>query len=201
MCHQAAGNGLPVQDTQVIRAIRAFKERLGMATGNALVVCHACLPAYSKKRKSFEGKIIQHVVIGALVFLVLAGLPILAGQFSIMGFFFGLAAAALILALCLVDYIPPLNDPERAARYLEEMEQARAAQAQAVVPSGPRPVQSVFSSLWPDKAKKNESAPAGAPHAPGTTNAVSSQGPARTGPKNPSHPKSGPTRKSDKRKR
>ncbi len=212
MCHQTVGNGLSVQDTQVIRAIRGIKGRLGAATGNVLVVCPACLPVHAKKRKIFEGKVIQHVIIGALVLLVLAGLPLLAGQFSILGFLFGIAIAVLVVGLCLVDYIPPLEDLEGAARLLERMEQERLSQAQAAAPSGPRPVQSIFSSFWPKKqdapAARPPSPPvfAGAPNHPSGTQAPASA-PTISGahsvhsPRSGARPREAPSKKSSKRKR
>ncbi|MFH1095393.1 MAG: hypothetical protein V1728_04205 [Candidatus Micrarchaeota archaeon] len=210
MCHQTVGNGLSVQDTQVIRTIRGIKERLGAATGNVLVVCPACLPVHAKKRKIFEGKVIQHVIIGALVLLVLAGLPLLAGQFSILGFLFGIAIAVLVVGLCLVDYIPPLEDLEGAARLIERMEQERLSQAPASAPAGPRPVESIFSSFWPKKqdapAARPPSPPAyrGAPSRPSADPESPGERfvpPTPSGHSRPPARKSVPARKSSKRKR
>ncbi len=108
ICHQEK-SGEAVADTTVIRAIRAIKRKLNLATNNTLVVCPACRPAHAARRKSYEHKWMMHLLLGLGLVVLAIALPLLTGAgFNLLSILFVLLLAGLVAALALLDYMPPL---------------------------------------------------------------------------------------------
>ena len=107
ICHNERA-GERVADTSVIRTIRTVKERLHMATNNTLVVCPECLTAHAKKLKSYERKMLMHAVFAGFIILLIILVPLLAGSFNPGAILVGFIMGALLIALPLLDYVPPL---------------------------------------------------------------------------------------------
>ena len=121
ICSKEA-QGIPVEDTQVIKAIRALKQKFGIASNNKLVVCAESMEEYKKRRKSFEGKLLFHSVAALFLVAVSVLLPLFGGRFEIAGFFMVLLLAIFLVGLALLSYVPPL---ERGAVAEEQTSQAK----------------------------------------------------------------------------
>lgn len=118
ICAKEVPRGKMVQDDWVITAIRAVKRKLGIARNNTLVVCEGCMEEYKKKRSAYEKRLIQHIVIGAVVLIIFILLPLFAGGFSLWSVLLGLLFAAGVLALSAFNHCPKLYDepqPSHAA--------------------------------------------------------------------------------------
>lgn len=124
MCHNER-SGEQVADTVVIRAIRRVKERLNMATNNSLVVCSDCLEAHARRLKSYERKMLLHAALAVILVILVIFVPLLAGAFNPGSILVGLLMGGLIIALPLMDYVPPL------ASGRDVLAEIKAAQAQA----------------------------------------------------------------------
>jgi len=122
-------NGALVEDTLMIRTIRAAKQKAGIAKNNTLVVCQNCTEAHAKRRHNFERKWATHLVMGVGLVLLIVGLPlILGGVFSLTGFIFAPLIAIFIALLALFDYAPPLAaGAAPSASTAAKMESATAA--------------------------------------------------------------------------
>lgn len=111
-----SSDGALVEDTRTIQTIRAIKMRLNMAQNNTLVVCPSCTETHAKKRKNFEGKLTFNIAIGVGIILLLVVLPpLLGGTFNISSLLFAPLLAILIIALPMLDYVPPLAKGEAGA--------------------------------------------------------------------------------------
>jgi len=107
---EEAPDGYPVEDTQVIKAIRAVKQKLNMASNNKLVVSKSNYELYKKKRKDFEQKLILHVAAGALLLLVSIVFPLFSGRgVEFVSVFMVLLLAAFLVVLAGLSYIPPIK--------------------------------------------------------------------------------------------
>ncbi|MFA5108575.1 MAG: hypothetical protein WC492_03540 [Candidatus Micrarchaeia archaeon] len=124
-------HGIPVEDTQVIKAIRAIKQRFAIASNNKLVVCAESMEEYKKRRKSFEGKMLFHSVAGLFLVVVSILLPLFGGRFEIIGFFMVLLLAIFLVGLALLSYVPPLEKSALAAEEAKEQAQKQAQQNQS----------------------------------------------------------------------
>lgn len=93
-------SGYAVREDAVIKAIRAVKQKLNMAKGNTLIVCHSCVEPYKKKRSEFERALVQYGLLGAFLLLLLVVVPLLIGG----GFNLGTVATALLLALLIFAF-------------------------------------------------------------------------------------------------
>jgi len=122
ICHETKP-GAEVEDTLMLRSLRRLKADFapvqilwGKPTGNTLVVCSECMEKFQKKRKSYEGKVLLHVLLsaGLLVFIIV--LPIIGGTFTFGSLLVGLVLGAMLLALPLLDYVPPLGKEETAQK-------------------------------------------------------------------------------------
>jgi len=100
VCRQER-DGVPVEDDPVIAAIRAVKTRLGIATGNRLVVCHEDLETARKKRARFERTLMWCAMLGAAFIFV-----ILLSKQSLASLFIGLVVAAVVVSFALLAYFP-----------------------------------------------------------------------------------------------
>jgi hypothetical protein len=97
ICERETG-GTPIAEDAVIKAIRAGKQALRMAQNNRLVVCNDCMEGYRAKRERFEKSLVQNIVLGGIIFLGLAIVPI----FTKAGFQLGAALVGLLFLLGLV---------------------------------------------------------------------------------------------------
>ncbi|MCL6089123.1 MAG: hypothetical protein M1530_03085 [Candidatus Marsarchaeota archaeon] len=120
MCHEFK-SGLPVEDTSVLRALRRLKSDFapvqilwGKPSGNTLVVCPPCLAAHQKRRRAYEGKVLLHAVITAALLAFLILLPLISGTFQLGSILVGILLGALLMALPLMDYVPPLSATAQA---------------------------------------------------------------------------------------
>ncbi|VVB97969.1 Uncharacterised protein [uncultured archaeon] len=126
-----------VRDDAIIKAIRAVKQRLGVAKNNELCVDQGCLPKYRERRKKFEKNIIFYVALGVIVFVLINGLQLMAGAFSIVAFIASLFLAVLIAGLAILNYAtPPIDEAMLTAGSAQE----RAREDESV--SGEKPQQS-----------------------------------------------------------
>lgn len=117
VCGSDAGGAL-VEDTLMIRTIRAAKQKAGIAKNNTLIVCPNCTEAHAKRRRNFERKWATHLVMGVGLVLLIVGLPfILGGTFSPAGIIFAPLIAIFIALLALFDYAPPLAAGAAPATY------------------------------------------------------------------------------------
>ncbi|MFH1306202.1 MAG: hypothetical protein ABIH83_00910 [Candidatus Micrarchaeota archaeon] len=102
--------GIHVADTKVVRFIRKIKRKFKIATNNKLLVCAECMEEYTKRRKSFERKIILHALGGLLLLLISVFLPIMSGRpIEFVSIFMVLLLAIFLVALALLNYIPSLS--------------------------------------------------------------------------------------------
>ncbi len=134
MCHEFR-SGLPVEDTSVLRTLRRLKADFapvqmlwGKPSGNTLVVCSACLPAHQKKRRAYEGKVLLHAIITAALLAFLILLPLVSGTFQFGSILVGILLGALLMALPLMDYVPPLSaEAQATASAILSAESSKAA--------------------------------------------------------------------------
>lgn len=77
---QKPGQGTPVKDDIVIRAIRRIKKAFGISTGNVLVVCNNCLEESKKRRQKFERSLLTFGGLGAVLGVILLIAAILSGK-------------------------------------------------------------------------------------------------------------------------
>jgi fatty acid desaturase len=77
---QRSGQGTPVKDDIVIRAIRRIKKAFGISTGNVLVVCDNCLEESKKRRQKFERSLLTFGGLGAVLGVILLIASILSGK-------------------------------------------------------------------------------------------------------------------------
>ena len=117
ICAKTVAQGRPVEDDAVISGIRAVKQKLGIAKNNELVVCPGCIEAYKKRRGEYEKRLVQHVVIAAIVFLVFAFLPLFTTGFSLWSLLLGVIFAAGVLLLSVFSHCPKMKETaqEKAA--------------------------------------------------------------------------------------
>ncbi len=154
MCHNER-NGERVADTAVIRAIRNVKTRLKMATNNTLVVCDNCLEPHAKRLKSYERKMLLHAVLAAVLLVLIIVVPLLASSFNPGSILVGLLMGGLIIALPLMDYVPPLASGRDV---LAELKAAQAQAAAQAASASARPAPSTQPA-----AAQPSSAPASSP--------------------------------------
>lgn len=107
ICEKEVASGALVEDDVVIRSIRRIKQSLRVAKNNELYVCAADMGAYAKKRQSYERKLALYFVIGGVVFLLLAVLPLFTFGFSLYSAFLGAAIGAFIVLLPVVTSHTP----------------------------------------------------------------------------------------------
>lgn len=104
---EADNEGFPVIEDSIIRAIRAVKQKLGVAKGNKLVVCNACVEQYKKKRADFEQALVRYGLIGAFLLVLLVIVPpLLGGTFNLASIAMGILLALLIFAFSIFRYYP-----------------------------------------------------------------------------------------------
>jgi len=129
ICHEFK-SGNPVEDTLMLRTLRKLKADFppiqilwGKPTGNTLVVCAGCEEKFLKRRKGFEGKVLLHAVLSAGLVVFIVVLPLISGTFTIGSIIVGLLLTAMLMALPLLDYVPPLTKEG-----MERLRQNAAAQ-------------------------------------------------------------------------
>ncbi len=106
------GRAYRVKDDAVIKAIRALKQKLGVAKNNELYVDDACLPTYREKRKGFERNLAFYSAIAVIVFVAVNALPLFYGRFSVSTFIASVFLSAIIVGLAVVNYsAPPIEEP------------------------------------------------------------------------------------------
>jgi hypothetical protein len=193
MCHEFK-SGLPVEDTSVLRTLRRLKSDFapvqmlwGKPSGNTLVVCASCLPAHQKRRRAYEGKVLLHAVITAALLAFLILLPLISGTFQFGSILVGILLGALLMALPLMDYIPPLSATAQATAgaMLAAAKTAAPAEkrglfgfgaAQPKAPGASDQSASQFSSFTPGES-------------PAEAGAFESMGAAKLGQRRPAAPK------------
>lgn len=192
MCHnelsaERAAASERVADTAVIRAIRRVKTRLKMATNNTLVVCSDCLETHAKRLKSYERKMMIHAALAVILVILIILVPLLAGAFNPGSILVGILMGGLILALPLMDYVPPL------ASGRDVLAEIKAAQAQAAAAQAQASASLPFGSLGDASARS--AAPAkpglsipffGKPSGAGSSSAASAGASASAAPSSPS---------------
>lgn len=104
VCRQEK-DGSPIQDDPYILLVRSLKGRLGMATGNRLVVCEADLPKYGEKRKRFERYIMWFGFLAILLVLMF-----LFSSPSIFGIPYLLLGVLLVMVIPLLTYFPGIRE-------------------------------------------------------------------------------------------
>lgn len=124
-----------VKDDAIIKAIRAAKQRLGIARNNELYVCEGCMPKYVERRKKFERNIVFYVALGVIIFVLINGLQLMGGVFSITAFIASVFLAILIVGLAVLNYAtPPLEGgmpAQQPAPQAQEKPEARKARPPA----------------------------------------------------------------------
>lgn len=110
ICGKVAARGHKVEDDFVICGIRRIKRALHMAKNNELVVGPDCLEEYKKKRQKYERTLMTHVILAALVFLLVALLPIFTSGFSIYAVLLGALLALMIIGLAILSHVPKAAD-------------------------------------------------------------------------------------------
>lgn len=161
MCHNER-SGEQVANTLVIRSIRRVKARLNMATSNTLVVCPGCLEAHARRLKSYERKMLLHAALAVILVILVIFVPLLAATFNPGSILVGLLMGGLIVALPLMDYVPPLASGRDVLAEIKEAKEAQAraaAQAQAASGSFPPSLKSGFSIPFFKKASAEPLAP------------------------------------------
>lgn len=109
-------NGHLVADDIVISALRWIKGKTGSLKNNTLVVCDDCMEAHKAKRQRFESKLVQHVVLGAVILLLLFFLPLLSGAgFSLYSVVLGVVLAGFIIAFSGIYHWPRTVDNSEKA--------------------------------------------------------------------------------------
>ncbi len=155
MCHEFK-SGEPVEDTTVLRTLRKLKADFppvtliwGKPSGNTLVVCSTCTEKHAKKRKAYEGKVLMHAIIAAALLLFIVLLPFLAMTFQWTSLLVGLLLAGLLMALPLLDYVPPLAPKAAGLTMTGAGAGGRAVEMPAAPssPSGSAPVQTPVPSV------------------------------------------------------
>lgn len=116
MCEKETPGGHAVQDDAVIRAIRAAKQRLGMARNNVLVVDDGCMDAYRKRRAKYEKDMVFRIAIAAIILLVFVLLPVFTTGFSLTAALLGLLLAAVFAGLSLFSHCPRLAQEPAAGK-------------------------------------------------------------------------------------
>ncbi len=124
ICAKEVQAGKPVSDDAVIKAIRAVKQRLGIAKNNVLVVCPQCEDGYRKRRGEYEKKLVQYVVISAVVLLIFILLPIFTTGFSLWSLVIGLVFAAGVMMLSVFSHCPKAEGLSPAPRAKQGAAQA-----------------------------------------------------------------------------
>lgn len=165
MCHNE-GSGEQVADTLVIRTIRRVKERLKMATNNSLVVCPGCLETHARRLKSYERKMLLHAALAVILIIMVIFVPLLASSFNPGSILVGLLMGGLIIALPLMDYVPPLASGRDVLAEMKEAKEAEArAAAQASAASGifPSPKPGLSIPFFGKQPAESLSAQAAAP--------------------------------------
>lgn len=142
MCHnelsaERAAASERVADTAVIRAIRRIKTRLKMATNNTLVVCSDCLETHAKRLKSYERKLMIHAALAVILIILIILIPLLAGVFNPGSILVGILMGGLIIALPLMDYVPPLASGRDVLAEIKAAQAQAAALAPAVAQAAP----------------------------------------------------------------
>lgn len=95
--------GVEVADDAIIEAIRGFKKKLRVATGNKLVVCRECVPEQEKRRKKFEQSLVTNGGFGIVIAVVLGLLG------GLTGVLYGLLITVFLLFFALLVYWPSLK--------------------------------------------------------------------------------------------
>ncbi len=113
ICEKETG-GRRVMDDFVIRAIRKVKSALRIAKNNTLVVCPGCIETYASKRTKYERDLVMHAIVGGMVLLLFALLPIFTTGFSLLPILLGLMLFALIMALSVFSHCPKLEEKRQA---------------------------------------------------------------------------------------
>ncbi len=124
------GKAYQVRDDAIIKAIRAVKQRFGIAKNNELCVDEGCFQTYLEKRKKFERNFVFYVAVGVIIFVLINGLQLLYGKFSIVTFLASVLLAVVVAALAVLNYAtPPIEDrgtmQAPAAHLKEEKEHAK----------------------------------------------------------------------------
>lgn len=96
--------GVRVEDDPVIDTIRRVKERLGISTGNVLVVCKECLPKAQEKRRRFERTAMTWGVLAVLMILLMLLISL-----SLQSVFFGILIAFFFTLFALSSYFPKVE--------------------------------------------------------------------------------------------
>ncbi len=173
MCHnelsgERAAASERVADTAVIRAIRRVKARLKMATNNTLVVCSGCLETHAKRLKSYERKMMIHAALAVILIVLIILIPMLAGAFNPGSILVGILMGGLIIALPLMDYVPPLASGRDVLAEIKALNGQRAVGAPSA--SGP-----TVAAQAQAAAQATAAAPVQAPAATGAYPAPSSK--------------------------
>ena len=115
ICHEFK-TGTPVEDTLMLRSLRKLKADFppiqlvwGKPTGNTLVVCPECADKYAKRRKGYEGKVLLHALLSAALLVFIVVLPLVSGTFTLGSIVVGVLLTAMLMALPLLDYVPPVS--------------------------------------------------------------------------------------------
>jgi hypothetical protein len=125
-------NGTAVKDDAVIGFIRWAKRMMRMAQNNRLVVCRDCMATHKAKREKFEKNLVQHIVLGGIIFLGLTLVPIFTkAGFSLGASLVGLLFFAGIVGLAVLSSYHPAVEGERTVGEMAAGKRAAEAKLKA----------------------------------------------------------------------
>lgn len=100
-------DGIKVADDHILKALRWFKTNVTKnVRNNTLVVCKACYPQYSKRRKKYVNRRTAYVALG-IIFLILS--VIISFRAWLTALSVGTFIVVLLYVLSLINYMPGLR--------------------------------------------------------------------------------------------
>ena len=99
--------GYPVEDDVVLSTLRAIKQRLGISTGNKLVVCKEDVEKAKEKRARFEKYLMWYGILAAAAFFI-----VLFSSSSLFVLLWAPIAALFVMLLALTMYYPKVILPK-----------------------------------------------------------------------------------------
>jgi Flp pilus assembly protein TadB len=110
-----------IKDDAVIKSIRRFKQALGIAKNNTLMVHETCLEQYSLKRKQFERRMLFAIIFAVVVVVGLNILQVMAGIFSLNILLFSIVLSLFPLILVLLTTYCPEIEKEKEQKNNKEV--------------------------------------------------------------------------------
>jgi len=127
-----SGKALKIKEDRLIRSIRAIKNALHIAQNNKLFVCKDDLAEHNGRRKKFEKDSVVFGVAAVAIILVMVGLPLLGGNFSINIFLISILMGIIVFIFgAMFKYVPAVEGVREfnEVKGVKEAEKAKEAKA------------------------------------------------------------------------